>query len=64
MVMAKGMLSAVMAKATCGWLWHSDKIVNRMGVVPIGCLSEFVGKKAKGMTDSMVCAIVVTALCG
>jgi hypothetical protein len=44
-------------------LWHSDKIDNRMEVVPDGRLTEFVGKKAKGMRGSMVGAMMVTLLC-
>jgi hypothetical protein len=62
-VVANGMLSMVVANAEYGWLWHSDRIGNRMKAILDDCLSDFVRKKAKGMIGSIVGAMVATALC-
>jgi hypothetical protein len=63
MVLTKDMLSVIVVKAECDWLWHSGKIDNRMDAIPDDYLSHFVREKAKGMKGSMVGVMMATALC-
>jgi hypothetical protein len=40
-----------LAKAGDGWLWHSDRIGNKLEL-GLGCLGKFVVGRAKGTLES------------
>jgi hypothetical protein len=56
------MLVGVMAKVVCGWLWHSDRIDNRVETVLSGGLGMLARRIAKDMMGSMVDETVAIAL--
>jgi hypothetical protein len=61
--LVEDMLSAEVAEATSGWLWHSDKIDSMLEVV-LDWFGRLVVKKEKDKIESIVGGEGFIAWCG
>jgi hypothetical protein len=62
--LTEGKLFVELAKVGGDWLWHNDKINNRMEVILDYCLGQFVVERAKGRMENMTGEGAPIALCG
>jgi hypothetical protein len=58
----EGMSFVGLAKAGGDWLWHSDRIDNRLEVA-LGCMGEFVVERAKDRMENIGDEAEPIALC-